>query len=446
MMGDLTLFTALTIDAFTIAICFAIALKEARSTLHPAWMFLGIHLYIVTFRLLQLYTGSFPMKATFAWPVAMHEVIRAGVTSDLGLLAMAVGWIAARAVSKRRQRAKPEVIVVSKLRIWVAAGAAMGIGIAGALIVGRLSHALKNTSWDTTGYLAATTTWSAWSVCLLHFLYGFPVLLLIVTSAVLVFVAITNAARFGVIIPVVFLTLIWLSRRRSQRFPLTLAFGIVGAWLIWLPMKPFAKMLKQGASVTYAMDEAIRWVYTGFGKQEGSIDEQFLDMSAATMTLSDARGTWYWGSTILPLFVSPVPRVLWPAKPKLNQYQWDLQVPSRNMATIGMTAGLVAEGYVNFGYAGVVLYFFGVGFAFAWAHFRVAHSHYLSASRLLYLFCLASAAQLYRDGLISGVWFPFVYAAPIGWTAVSYWIWKPGRPRVAPLVRQTIEESVEYVR
>jgi hypothetical protein len=116
------------------------------------------------------------------------------------------------------------------------------------------------------------------------------------------------------------------------------------------------------------------------------------------------------------------------------------------MARLGMTAGLVAEGYVNFGYAGVVLYCFGVSFAFTWGYLRIAHSHYLSPSRLLYYFCLASTAQLYRDGLISGVWFPFVYAAPIGWTAVWHWIWKPGRPRVKMPVRPRLEGTAEYVR
>jgi hypothetical protein len=361
-------------------------------------------------------------------------------------LAMAGSWIAARAAMKRRRQAKPDMAAVSKSRIYVAAGLAMGFGIFGALMVGRLQHGLKNTSWDTSGYLAATTTWPAWSVCLLHFLCGFPVPLLAVTGAVLIFVAITNGARFGVVISLIFLTLVWLSRRRSRRFPLSLLGGIVLALMLWLPMKPFTKMLKQGASVTDAMDEALRHTYTEFGRDEGSIDEQFLDMTAATMTLSDMHGSWYWGRTIAPLFSAPVPRLLWPEKPKMNQYQWDLQVPSRNMASIGMTAGLVAEGYVNFGYAGVVLYCFGVGFAFAWAYLRIAHSHYLSPSRLLYYFCLASAAQLYRDGLISGVWFPFVYAAPIGWTAVSYWIWKPGRQRATVPVRRTAGESVEYVR
>lgn len=444
-MGNLTLNWALTIDGFTVAICLAVALREARSVLHPAWMFLGLHAYIVTSRLIQVYTGSNPMRATFAWPVTVDELIRAGVSSDLGLLAIAVGWIVARFIVKHRQLAKPDVRVVSEFRVRLVASAAMAIGVFAILLSGSNEHGLQNASWDTSGYLAATTSWPSWSVCLLHFLYGFPGPLLIVTSAVLTFVGLTNS-RFAVVIPIILLSFIWLSRRRGRGIPLTMVAVILGAWVIWLPMKPFKKSLHEGAGVKDALNEALEYAYTDYSKAEGSVDEQFLDMVAATMTLSDLHGSWYWGSTIAPLLTGPVPRLLWPEKPKMNQYQWDLQVPARNLADLGMTAGLVAEGYVNFGYVGVVLYCFGVSFAFAFAYFRVAKSNRKSPSLLLYLFCLASAAQVYRDGLISAVWFPFVYAAPIGWTAVSHWIWKPGRRRTRLPLRRTPNETVAQVR
>jgi len=443
-MDELTLRSALAIDAFTVVICLVIAIKEARTPLHPAWTFLGLHLYIVTFRLVQLYAGAIPLKVGFAWPVSVSEMIRAGVASDIGLLAIAAGWIVARVKLRRSRPAPPKVVVVSKLRILLGAALAMAGGAFGLLTVRRFERGVTNTSWDQTGYLFATTSWPAWSMCLLHFIYGFPILLLIVTLGVFIVVGFTNA-RFAVIIPMIFLTLLWLSRRRSSKFPFVLVAGILAAFLVWLPMKPFVKMVKGGSGATDSAVEAIRFTYAEFNKEEGSLDQQFLDMVAATMTLSDVHGSWYWGGTILPLFTSPVPRILWPEKPKMNQYQVDLQVPSRNMTDYGMTAGLVAEGYVNFGYAGVVLYCFGVGFAFAWAYWKVARSDRRSASWLLYLFCLASAAQLYRDGLISGVWFPFVYAAPIGFMAISHWIWKPGRLREAPMVKPTVVKSAEYV-
>jgi hypothetical protein len=337
-MGNLTLFDALTIDVFVLAVCIAIAIREARSALHPAWMFIGLHAYIVTLRLLQLYTGSHPMKATFEWPVAVDEVIRAGIASDVGLLAIAAGWIAARSVRKRMQIKRPRVVSVSKFRIYFASAMAIVVGVFGALTVGRLEHALRNASWDTSGYLAATTSWPAWSVCLLHFLFGFPPALVAISTLVLVFVAITNASRFAVVISILFLTFTWLSRRPGQRLPLGLVVGIAVAWMAWLPMKPLTRMLNEGSRFEDALTVAVQDTYAQFGTEEGSIDAQFLDMAGATMTLADVHGGWYWGRTIAPLFVCPVPRVFWPEKPKINQYQWDIQVPSRNMADLGMTS------------------------------------------------------------------------------------------------------------
>ncbi len=445
-MDNLTPASVLIIDAFTIAICVAIALRLARSALHPAWIFMGLHGYMVTFRVIQLYVGSYPMKSTFAWPVTVNEVLRAAVSSDLGLLAMAVGWIGARAVLKRIRVAKPKVAVVSKSRLRIAAILALAIGVCGDLIMGRIEHTLRNTSWDTSGYLAATTSWPAFSVCLLHFIYGFPVPLLIVTVVVLAFVAIMTSTRFAVIISVIFMLLTWLSRRRSKKFPLALVPGCLLALALWLPMKPFTHMVYQGVPVTDALNEALRQTYLEFS-EKGAADLQYLDMSAACMTLSDVRGERYWGATFLPLLVSPIPHIYWPEKPNIFQYLFDLQVPSRNIVKLGMSAGLVGEGYANFGYPGVVLYFFIAGFIYAFAYLRVEHSPEQSPARLLYIFFLAVSPQVYRDGLISAVWFPFVYGAPIAWTAVSHWIWPPRRRQITSRVPVStlVEEPAEYV-
>jgi hypothetical protein len=445
-MDNLTPFSALVIDAFTIAICLAIALRLARSALHPAWVFMGLHVYMVTFRVVQLYAGAYPMKATFTWPVTVNEVLRAAVSSDLGLLAMAVGWIGARAVLKRIRVAKPKVAVVSKSRLRIAAILALAIGVCGDLIIGRLEHTLRNTSWDTSGYLAATTCWPSWSVCLLHFLYGFPIPLLIVTGVVLAFVAIMTTGRFAVVISIIFLLLTWLSRRRNTKFPIALVPGCLLALALWLPMKPFTHMVYNGASVSDALNEALRQTYLEFG-EKGAADLWYLDMSAAYMTLADVRGERYWGGTFLPLLVSPIPRIYWTEKPNIVQYLFDLQVPSRNTAKSGMSAGLVGEGYVNFGYPGVALYFFIAGFIYAFAYLRIEHSPEQSPARLLYIFFLAISPQVYRDGLVSAVWFPFVYGAPIAWTAVSHWIWPPRRRQITSRVpvRTLVEEPAEYV-
>jgi len=95
-----------------------------------------------------------------------------------------------------------------------------------------------------------------------------------------------------------------------------------------------------------------------------------------------------------------------------------------------MTPGLVGEGYVNMGLAGVFLTCGLLSFGFTWAYFRVAPPSLIapgllkSPGLLLYLLFLSCSMQTYRDGLLSLVWFPFVYAAPVGLVAVSHWVFE----------------------
>jgi hypothetical protein len=235
-----------------------------------------------------------------------------------------------------------------------------------------------------------------------------------------------NAFRGVVIIPAIFLLFTWLSRRKNHKLPLMLIPAPLVIWLLWLPMKPVAFALQDGQPFSQALSDGVEIAFTNFGTEEGSgIDFQFLDMIGSTMTLVDLHGHWFWGTTIAPLFVSPMPRLLWPEKPRINQYQKDLDVPDRNMAALDMTAGLVGESYANFGWFGVAFIPFLVSLCYSLAYRQVENGTVNTPGSLLYLFCLSTYMQVYRDGLISAVWFPFVHCAPLGWAAVSHWLWRP---------------------
>jgi hypothetical protein len=413
----------------TLLLCIGIAAAIVRSVLHPAWMFLGLHFYIVTLRLLSLANGAHPMRALFEWPVAVSEMTHASLACDIGLIAMACGWLLAQYAANSFTKTPLQIPKpVSMRRMKVVAGICFTIGIAGLILMGRNESAL-NASWLTSGYMSATSSWMSFSLLLLHYVYGFPKRLVVATCLVLIVVGISSSARAGVVIPVFFLLFLMFARRRSRSIPVILFPALAGLILIWLPMKPLTLALSTGVGPVEAVQFAVDSTVENFASQDGSIDQQFLDMIGATITLADLRGEWYWGGTVAPLLVAPVPRILWPAKPKLNQFQFDLDVPSRQIAKIGMTAGLVGEAYVNMGLAGVFLTCGLLSFGFTWAYFRVAPPS-LSAPGLLkspglflYLLFLSCSMQTYRDGLLSLVWFPFVYAAPAGLVAVSHWVW-----------------------
>jgi hypothetical protein len=178
-------------------------------------------------------------------------------------------------------------------------------------------------------------------------------------------------------------------------------------------MKPFFDGIWAGDPLFASMENAANYVQGTFQREKESADTQHLDMIASWMTLADLRGTWFWGSTVGPLLVGPVPRVFWPTKPRLNEYNFELQIPARRMADAGMTSGIVGEGYANFGYFGVALYCFALSAGYSLAFEHTEAERHDSPWKLLYLLLLTVYPQIYRDGLISVVMFPFVYGAPI---------------------------------
>jgi hypothetical protein len=443
-MIHLTVQTVLTIDLCTLLVCGLIALRCASSVIHPALMMLGCHAYIVTLRLVQILQGARPMSYTFVWPVATEELTRAAVASDVALLAMSFAWILVRFWGNPRvvQPREPR-IMLSFPRVRACALLVMLIAVGGIAVIGPHNLVALPESQDVAGPLVNAASWGPWACVLLHYLYGFPIPLLGLTAITLVVTMLLSHFRGVVIIPLIFLLFTWLSRRKSGRLPLALAPAAVVLWLLWLPMKPIIHSLQTGKSLTESLSYGIDIAFNNFGKESGSgIDFQFLDMIGSTMTLVDIHGTHFWGSSIAPLIVSPVPRSVWPAKPRLNQYQKDLDIPSRNMAALNMTAGLVGESYANFGYLGVIVVPFLISLCFTLAYRRLSGTSLLTPGALLYLIYLSTFMQLYRDGLVSAIWFPFVYCAPIGWTAVSHWIWPPGKGRSR--VPQTIPPANRF--
>jgi hypothetical protein len=430
-MIHLTIQTVLTIDLCTLLVCGLIAFRCASSVIHPALMMLGCHAYIVTLRLVQVLKGGRPMSYTFVWPVATEELMRAAIASDVALVAMSFAWILVRFWGNPRVvRPREPRVLLSFPRVRACAFLVMLISVGTVAVIGPHNLVAAPDSTDVAGPLVDATGWAPWACVLLHYLYGFPIPLLGLTVITLVSTMLLSHYRGVVIIPLIFLLFTWLSRRKSSRLPLALAPAVVVLWLIWLPMKPIIHSLQEGKSLAESFSYGIDIAFNNFGTDTGSgIDFQFLDMIGSTMTLVDIHGAHFWGSSIAPLIVSPVPRAIWPAKPRLNQYQEDLDIPSRNMAHLNMTAGLVGESYADFGYFGVIIVPFLVSLCFTLAYRRLSGTSLLTPGALLYLIYLSTFMQLYRDGLVSAIWFPFVHCAPIGWTAVSHWVWPPGKSR-----------------
>ena len=438
--------TVFAIDVCTVLLCCLVALRCASSPLHPSLMMLGCHGYIVTLRLSQLLRGQRPMSYTFVWPVGVGELLRAALASDAALVAMSAAWLLVRFWGTRRaSKPREPRTLLSVSRVRNTAVIAMLGNIAAVAILGP--HTLMAADpVQMNGYLAAASGWAPWSCCLLLYIYGFSLPLVSFTVVTLVVSILLSHFRGVVIIPLIFLIFTWLARRKTNRPPLSLIPAFVFLWLLWLPMKPIIYSLQAGKSVTEAFSQGIDDAFGHFGEERGSgIDFQFLDMIGSTMTLVDIHGSHYWGTTLAPLFVSPVPRSLWPGKPQLNQYQQELDIPARNMAHLNMTAGLLGQAYADYGYFGTIAVPFVISLCFSLAYRRLAGTTLLSPGALLYLIYLSTFMQLYRDGLLSAIWFPFVHCAPMGWLAVSHWIWPPKLVRRPQAQVEPLPAGLDYL-
>ena len=427
-MDSLTLSNAVAIDVCTIVVCAIVAWRCASSLLHPAVMIIGCHIYVVSLRLNQIFRGAHPMEYEFAWKVGQGEIIRAVVASDIALLSMTAAWVLVmlRARGRHQTNTTPRILL-SPNRVRAFAIGTIALALIGSAIAGKTTQgAATDPSLSNSGYIGAFPGFWGWAGCILIYYYGFRPKLVALTAVLLAMALLTNDYRGVIVIPALFLIWTWVARRQGTGIPLALIPAVICVWLAWLPMKPIEKSLQMGEGIGQAIGNGVQMAFNNFGQEDGSaIDFQFLDMIGSTMTLVDVHDSYFYGSTFYALLVSPVPRAFWPGKPQLNEWQLALDIPSRPMAGYQMTAGLVGESYANFGWFGIILVPFGISFALASAYTRLQGTTLLSPGGLLYLIFISTFMQLYRDGVFSAVWFPFVHCAPVGWLAVSHWLWHP---------------------
>ena len=153
-----------------------------------------------------------------------------------------------------------------------------------------------------------------------------------------------------------------------------------------------------------------------------SPDQMFMDMFASMIWLVDRYGHYYYGSTIAPLIYLPIPKQLWPDKPSLVQYLYDIRNPLRPMYWAGMTPTYLGEAYANFGLIGIAAVPLFSGYILGIFYFTALRRPYFSVYRFMYVVISCSMIQFFRDGIFSLVVFPVVNMMPLVVIAVLSYI------------------------
>jgi hypothetical protein len=87
-----------------------------------------------------------------------------------------------------------------------------------------------------------------------------------------------------------------------------------------------------------------------------------------------------------------------------------------------MVPTLIGDGYLNFGYLGVIAVPFAVAYLYGWGYFRAFRRSHYSVARFLYLLALAISIQVYRDGVPSIITFTLINAAPMMVVVGLHWL------------------------
>jgi hypothetical protein len=264
--------------------------------------------------------------------------------------------------------------------------------------------------WSSSTWLWMTIYWPIEAAVMWHYIFGYRPVALMLTAAIFAVTAL-GAARFAVVIYGLFFCLSFLSRRglRWPSFRISVLLAILA--VVWFPLKIISASAWAGDDLGRIAQKAVN--YTEGNVKNSGGDLQFLDQAATVMMLIDDHGYYFYGTTLLPLLVSPVPRVWWPDKPALNQYQHDIETQERPIAKVGMIAMLIGEGYANGGYLGAVLFPMLAAWCYGRAYFAAIHKPHNSLARFAYLVFLPTLIQVFRDGLVSVVVFNLIVSMPM---------------------------------
>ncbi len=411
-------------DLLVVSVCTVVLLRYGRlSHSHPATIYLFFHIYTFTLRLIALTLGAPTLLSQymlFFEPVAHSEIVKAALMGDVALVVMTIAWIKASRDDLANVRAHPgqsskNLPNLSLRHIWSVVAIAFPLGLFGMWaftnLPGVQGERVELGEWQTSSWFFITQVWAGLALLALIYWYGFRWWLLAPMSLYLFVMAIQGYHRFRVIIPAILLIQIYLDRRKLKWPPIYVLGVMMFLMLIFFPLKDIGKLTQEGEGMVQIVDMSRQSVNNALAVQ--APDQQFLDQFACAVTLMDASGRRYYGTTYLALLTLPIPRQWWPEKPGLADFLIDISIPSRPMAEMGMIVTFLGESYVNFGYLGIVFVPGLLAYLLARAYFRAYRNNYFSVIRLSYLLVACNLIQVYRDGLTSIVVFTWVNMMPL---------------------------------
>jgi hypothetical protein len=434
----MTLELSLIVDSLLLLLSLGFILKVSDASIfNPSLWWVALHAYVVTFRLITLNLGVEPLP--FLGIRSDLEMINAATASDISLLAV----VAATLFVAREDLAVPRSVndapaveldvrlgqLISILCLIIGTYFLVKFGYS-AIIRARGTEIFDVDigGFELSSYPIFIAGFAIQGALIQVAIYGFAPLRF---AMLLVLLALSSIclSRFAFLLSAVMAFLIFQTRQNKVNIPAKWLIVFAALSAIWFVYKPVAAAINEDDSFSQIVATAQGYVDDVLsGSKSG--DTNFLDMQATYMAAADEAGRRFYGASALPLLYLPIPRFMWPEKPRMNQFAVEITSLSRPIVQTGITPQLSGEAYVNFGWIGCAF----VPFLYIWAmqtgYRRVRSYGILSAARWIYLVFLVSMVQVFRDGLGALVIFGMVAFLPMfGWGVLSQLL-RAAAPRV----------------
>ena len=384
--------------------------------LHPAvWLFF-YHISSNSLRFIAVLGGAKPLFFKFVGiqGASHEELMRAIFWTDITLIATCLFIVLAEKNILGEKKKTTQIFCNEKI-LQIVLVVTIPLGIYGAItqlfipaypLIAKIDDAITPSS-----YVTITQSWFGLSMLILIFFKGIKKQYLIPLIVYLFIISIQGYARYRLVLPLIFLTAIYLADHRLKWPTRRLIILGVVLSIFFYPLKSIGTSLQSGEGVK----NIIQIVADSFKdtKDGNSEDQTFLDQFAITLSEIDKKGKLYYGATLYPILVSPIPRSMWLEKPNLNQWQVDISSSFRPFSEIGTVGTIYGESYANFGYVGMVFIpAFLFYFLMKWYN-SVKVISIKSIEFFFYLVILSCLIQVMRDGLLSIFVFPVINNMPL---------------------------------
>ena len=317
------LYPSALLDSVVVITCAILLWKHARvSALHPAPVYLLFHVLVVTERVYSVLAGSptlFTGSGRGVLPVSEAEIAWAVNLADLALITMTAAWIKVGADDRRKYGIPagntlpdPNGAMLSEKVIWIVGGIAAPIGLVALYYFGNTltvgtygAYKVDLGEWNSSSWIMITQSWAGLVLLCLIYYYGFRKMFVVPMCAYLLLMAVQGYNRFRVLLPLIYLLLVWLSRRGRKWPPLWMGGAGLAVLLVFYPLKTIGTMVQTGKPVSDIAEVTANMLEDVTGGHSG--DQVVLDEFASTVSLVDNSDRYYYGTLYYPLLTLPVP-------------------------------------------------------------------------------------------------------------------------------------------